>query len=101
MPGVQGAADRRPHACTTRSCVIESGGRTAVFVGRPDADDGARAAMPWIMGYDLYPDGHAGVQAARSSQEAVEHETLVFFEHDPAVAAGYLRDEREMSWSGV
>jgi hypothetical protein len=26
-------------------------------------------------------------------QEAIEKGTLVFFEHDPVVAAGYLREE--------
>jgi hypothetical protein len=33
--------------------------------------------------------------AAKSQfvREAIDKETLVFFEHDPAVAAGYLREE--------
>jgi hypothetical protein len=26
-------------------------------------------------------------------KEAIERETLVFFEHDPAVAAGYIREQ--------
>jgi hypothetical protein len=42
------------------------------------------------MGYDLYPmDTLAAKQ--RFVQEAVNRETLVFFEHDAAVSAAYLR----------
>ena len=26
-------------------------------------------------------------------QEAIERDTLVFFEHDPAMAAGYIREQ--------
>jgi glyoxylase-like metal-dependent hydrolase (beta-lactamase superfamily II) len=71
--------------------LIESGGKTAAFVADlmpftshvPDA---------WIMGYDLYPmDTLAAKQ--QFVKEAVEKETLVFFEHDPVVAAGYIREE--------
>ena len=47
---------------------------------RPDA---------WIMGFDLYPmDTLAAKQ--RFAAEAIERRTLVFFEHDPVVQAGYL-----------
>ena len=31
--------------------------------------------------------------AARSWREAVEREYLLFFEHDPSMAAGYLREK--------
>ena len=42
---------------------------------------------PWIMGYDLYPmDTLASKKAF--CKEAIEKDMLVFFEHDPAVAAG-------------
>ena len=46
---------------------IESGGQTAVFMADliPTA---AHVPLAWIMGYDLYPDGHAGVQARLSAR---------------------------------
>ena len=56
------AADRRPHACTIRSCMIESGGRTAVFAADLIPTT-AHVDEPWIMGYDLYPMDTLGVQA--------------------------------------
>ena len=42
------------------------------------------------MGFDLYP---MDTLAAKKQfvKEAIEQQTLVFFEHDPAVAAGYIR----------
>jgi glyoxylase-like metal-dependent hydrolase (beta-lactamase superfamily II) len=47
---------------------------------------------PWIMGFDLYPmDTLAAKQ--RFLKEALEQEMLVFFEHDPVVAAGYIREQ--------
>ena len=49
----------------------------------------AHGADPWSMGYDLYP-----VDTLRTKQsfarEVVARETLVFFEHDPHVAAGKI-----------
>jgi hypothetical protein len=71
--------------------LIESKGRTAAYVADlmpmtahvPDA---------WIMGFDLYPmDTLAAKQ--QFVKEAIEKQTLVFFEHDPAIAAGYIREE--------
>ena len=50
----------------------------------------AHLPAAWIMGFDLYPDGHAGRQEGARAGGRIERETLVFFEHDPAVAAGYL-----------
>jgi hypothetical protein len=42
------------------------------------------------MGYDLYPmDTLAAKQ--RFVRDVVERDTLVFFEHDATIAAGYLR----------
>ena len=44
------------------------------------------------MGYDLYPlDTLAAKQ--RFAKEAIEKKILVFFEHDPVLAAGYLSEE--------
>jgi hypothetical protein len=44
------------------------------------------------MGFDLYPMDTL-VAKKQFVQEAFERETLVFFEHDPAVAAGYIREQ--------
>jgi hypothetical protein len=46
---------------------------------------------PWVMGYDLYPVDTLAFKRA-FAREAVDGEYLVFFEHDPSMAAGYLRE---------
>ena len=48
------------------------------------------------MGYDLYPMDTLAFKRA-FLREAIEREYLMFFEHDPEIAAGYLR-ERDGSW---
>ena len=70
--------------------VIESGGRTAVFVADllPTT---AHVALPWIMGYDLYPMDTLAFKRA-FLREAVDREYLILFEHDPDIPAGYLRE---------
>ena len=62
--GRAAAADRRPHrAPPGRDDRV--GGRDGGVRRRHDPDRGA-PPDPWVMGYDLYPDGHAGVQARAS-----------------------------------
>src|SRR5437762_4492322 len=70
--------------------LIESGGKTATFVPvlMPTT---AHAPDQWIMGYDLYPMDTLGAKQ-RFAMEAVAKNVLVFFAHDPAVAAGYIRE---------
>jgi glyoxylase-like metal-dependent hydrolase (beta-lactamase superfamily II) len=70
--------------------LIESGGKTAVFMADliPTV---AHVPLPWIMGYDLFPMETLEFKRA-FLQEAVAREYLVFFEHDPVVSAGYLRE---------
>jgi hypothetical protein len=51
----------------------------------------AHVPLPWIMGYDLFPMETLEFKRA-FLQEAVAREYLVFFEHDPVVSAGYLRE---------
>jgi glyoxylase-like metal-dependent hydrolase (beta-lactamase superfamily II) len=70
---------------------IESAGRTAVFAADliPTI---AHVDVPWIMAYDLYPMETLEFKRA-FVEEAIGHEYLVFFEHDPDVAAGYIRRE--------
>ncbi len=70
---------------------IESGGRTAVFTGdlMPTA---AHVDEPWIMAYDLYPMDTLAFKRA-FVREAIAGEYVIFFEHDPVMAAGVIREE--------
>ena len=70
---------------------IESGGRTAVFTADliPTA---AHVDVPWIMAYDLYPMETLEFKRA-FVREAIDGEYLIFFEHDPAISAGYIREK--------
>ena len=43
------------------------------------------------MGYDLYPMETLAFKTA-FSREAIEREYLIFFEHDPSIAAGFIRE---------
>ena len=45
------------------------------------------------MGYDLYPLDTLAYKK-RLVREAIEGEYVIFFEHDPAVAAGVVRLEK-------
>ena len=51
----------------------------------------AHVADAWIMGYDLFPMETLEVKK-RLIRRAIEREHLIFFEHDPFVAAGYIRE---------
>jgi glyoxylase-like metal-dependent hydrolase (beta-lactamase superfamily II) len=71
---------------------IESNGRTAVFVADLIPTT-AHVPLAWIMAYDLYP--METMEFKRSFlREALEREYLLLFEHDPIVAAGYLRERK-------
>ena len=69
---------------------VESGGRTAVFTADLIPTT-AHIQDPWIMGYDLFPMETLAFKK-RFIREAIEREYLIFFEHDPVVAAGYIRE---------
>jgi glyoxylase-like metal-dependent hydrolase (beta-lactamase superfamily II) len=68
---------------------IESEDKVAIFAADllPTA---AHVPLPYIMGYDLYPMDTLAFKRA-FLEEAVEREYLILFEHDPVIAAGYLR----------
>ena len=66
---------------------LESGGRTAVFVADLIPTT-AHLQDPWVMGYDLFPMDTLAFKK-RFIREAIDREYLMFFEHDPRVAAGY------------
>ena len=71
---------------------IESGGRTAIFAADliPTA---AHIDEAWIMGYDLYPL-ETLAHKKRLVREAIAGEYVIFFEHDPVIAAGVVRLEK-------
>jgi glyoxylase-like metal-dependent hydrolase (beta-lactamase superfamily II) len=70
---------------------LESGGRTAVFAADLIPTT-AHVDAPWIMGYDLYPMETLEFKKL-FLKEAIEREYLVLFEHDPRVAAGFIREK--------
>jgi len=45
-----------------------------------------------VMGYDLYPLETLNFKRA-FLREAIEREYLIVFEHDPDIAAGYIREK--------
>ncbi len=71
--------------------VIESGARTAAVVAdlMPTT---AHLPDAWIAGLDLYPMDTMSAKA-QFAKEAIEKEILVFFPHDPTMAAGYIREK--------
>jgi methylmalonyl-CoA epimerase len=69
---------------------LESGGQTAVFVADMIPTT-AHLQDPWVMSYDLFPMETLAFKK-RFIREAIEREYLIFFEHDPKVAAGYIRE---------
>jgi len=79
------------HAMHHQIVMIESGGRTAVFTADLIPTT-AHIDPPWIMGYDLYPMDTLAFKRA-FVREAIEREYVIFFEHDPKVAAGYIREK--------
>jgi glyoxylase-like metal-dependent hydrolase (beta-lactamase superfamily II) len=68
---------------------IESDGKVAVFAADLLATV-AHLPLAYIMGYDLYPMDTLAFKRA-FLEEAVARELLILFEHDPEIAAGYLR----------
>ena len=79
------------HTPNHQVVTIESKGRTAVFTADmyPTA---VHIPDPWVMGYDLYPMDTLAFKRA-FAREAVERNYLLFFEHDPSMVAGYLREK--------
>jgi len=89
MPGVR-VMRTGGHAMHHQIVFIESAGRTAVFAADliPTI---AHVDEPWIMGYDLYPMDTLAFKRT-FIRAAIDGEYLIFFEHDPVVAAGYIRE---------
>jgi methylmalonyl-CoA epimerase len=90
MPGVK-VVRTGGHTPHHQMVVIESDGKKAAFVAdlMPTT---AHVADAWIMGFDLNPLETLGAKQ-QFAKDAVAANALVFFEHDPAVAAGYLVED--------
>jgi glyoxylase-like metal-dependent hydrolase (beta-lactamase superfamily II) len=78
------------HTAHHQVVMIESGGATAVFAADMYPTS-AHVPDSWLMGYDLYPMDTLTFKR-RFAREAIEREYLIFFEHDPSMAAGILRE---------
>ena len=90
MPGVR--VQRTGGHCMHHQIVhIESNGKTAVFAADLIPTT-AHLPEAWIMGFDLYPMDTLAAKK-RCLKEAVENESLVFFEHDLTTAAGYITEQ--------
>ncbi len=89
MPGVR-VRRTGGHTMHHQIILIESGGRTAAFAAdlMPTT---AHLPDAWIMGYDLYPLDTLSAKQ-QFVKEAIEKNILVFFQHDPAIAAAYIRE---------
>jgi methylmalonyl-CoA epimerase len=79
------------HTPNHQVVMIESGGRTAVFTSDMYPTS-VHIPDPWVMGFDLYPVDTLAFKRA-FAKEAIERDYLLFFEHDPSMAAGYLREK--------
>lgn len=91
MPGVR--VQRTGGHCMHHQVIwIESGGKTAVFAADL-VPTTAHLDNPWIMGYDLYPMDTLAAKKA-FFKDVLAKNALVFFEHDPSVAAGYITEEK-------
>jgi methylmalonyl-CoA epimerase len=90
MPGVR-VRRTGGHTMHHQMVIIESGGRAAAFVADLIPTT-AHVPNAWIMAFDLYPMDTLEAKNA-FVKEAIDREMLIFFEHDPEIAAGYIREE--------
>lgn len=90
VPGVR-VVRTGGHTMHHQIVVIESGSRTAVFAADLIPTT-AHLDEPWIMGYDLYPMDTLAFKRT-FLRDAIDGEYLIFFEHDPAITAGYIREK--------
>jgi methylmalonyl-CoA epimerase len=94
-PGVR-AVRTGGHTGQHQVVYIESDGQTAIFCADLIPTT-AHIDDAWIMGYDLFPMETLAVKK-RVIREAIDHGHLILFEHDPLVAAGYIRERDGRRW---
>ena len=80
------------HTAHHQVIVIESQDETAVFTADMYPTS-IHVPDPWLMSYDLYPMETLAFKRA-FAREAIERQYLIFFEHDPSLAAGRIRESR-------
>ena len=91
MPGVR--VKRTGGHCMHHQIIyIESKGETAIFAADL-VPTTAHLPNAWIMGYDLYPMDTLAAKKAFFADVAAKN-ALVFFEHDPSVAAARIREDK-------
>jgi glyoxylase-like metal-dependent hydrolase (beta-lactamase superfamily II) len=90
VPGVR-VVRTGGHTMHHQIVFIESEGRAAVFTADLIPTT-AHVDEPWIMGYDLYPMDTLAFKRT-FIREAIDREYLIFFEHDPVIAAGFIREK--------
>jgi len=79
------------HTAHHQIVFIESGGKTAVFPADLISTT-AHVEDAWILGFDLFPM-ETFTFKKQFMREAIDREYLIFFEHDPLVSAGYIREQ--------
>jgi methylmalonyl-CoA epimerase len=91
MPGVH-VQRTGGHTMHHQIIWIESGNDRAVFLAdlMPTT---AHLPDPWIMGYDLYPMDTLFAKQA-FARAVAQRDTLVFFEHDPAIPAAFITEQQ-------
>jgi len=90
MPGVK-VKRTGGHSTHHQVVMIESGGKSAAFAADLIPTT-VHVTESWIPALDLYPMDTLAAKRAFNA-DAVAREILVFFYHDPSIAAGYLREE--------
>jgi glyoxylase-like metal-dependent hydrolase (beta-lactamase superfamily II) len=90
LPGIS-VARTGGHTMHHQVVRLSSGGRTAIFAADliPTV---AHVDLVWIMAYDLYPMDTLAYKREFLA-EAIAGEYVIFFEHDPVVSAGVIREE--------
>jgi methylmalonyl-CoA epimerase len=90
MPGVR-VKRTGGHSTHHQVVMIESGGKSAAFAADLIPTTG-HVIESWIPALDLYPMDTLAAKRA-FNEDAMAREVLVFFYHDPSVAAGYIRED--------
>ncbi len=93
-PGVE--LIRVPGHTANMQCVKLSGGGQTAFFFADLVPTTAHLALPWIMGFDLYPLTTLE-NKKKWIPEAISEGWIALFAHDSKVPAGYLR-ERDGIW---
>ena len=90
VPGVS-LVSTPGHTAGHQSVKVESEGKILFYLADL-CPTSAHVALPWIMGFDLFPLTTLEVRK-RIYAQAVDEEWLLFFEHDPVSPLGRLSQE--------